>query len=110
MFTFSGDPVYAVHDGYISRIADPGGRLSCLYIDGNCKVTVYAHIKFKLWIRIKSWWKPAQYVKTGQVIGYVGKVLRDPHLHFEAFNCGKVLLGKTPKELALEIQEWIEEA
>lgn len=89
-----GEPVYAAHDGTIRRIADPGGKLSCLYINGNHVLTVYAHVSIKPGLRLGS------LVKEGQVIGWIGKRLRDPHLHFECWLNGKALTGRTPGEVA----------
>lgn len=100
LFGPAGTPVYAVHDGYISRIADPGGRLSCVYIQGKGILTVYAHLSLKLWIRIKNILNPIQQMKAGQCIGYIGRKLNDPHLHFEMWKDGMSVSGRNSKELA----------
>ncbi len=93
LFCTAGTPVYAMHAGHITRIADPDGRLSCIYIDSLHNVTVYAHIKLKWWVRLKK------SVRAGQCIGYVGRKLADPHLHMEAEVAGVTLYGKTPRAL-----------
>jgi len=118
------DTVYAVEDGYISRInvkADGYGQ--ALYIDHPCDVTtVYAHLHdFAPAIRSyidKVMYKDKTYsishrlseglikVTKGQMIGILGNSGRSsgPHLHFEtrqtstevAFNPG--LVGLKPKD------------
>jgi len=104
LFCPAGTPVYAMHDGYISRIADPGGRLSCIYLCGEAipgvVESVYAHISLKPWIRIKNYLTPRQWVKQGQCIGYVGRKLKDPHLHLEVWVMGRALSAPTAKKLA----------
>jgi murein DD-endopeptidase MepM/ murein hydrolase activator NlpD len=103
IFVPAGTPVYAMHDGYISRITDPGGRLSCIYIQGAFELTVYAHMSLKLWIRLKNYLSPRQFVKAGQCIGYVGRKLSNPHLHLEVWLHNTVVSGKTSSELARKI-------
>lgn len=100
-----GLPVYAVADGFVSRIkVSPIGFGNALYIDHpNGYTSVYAHLeKYSDTIteylranqyRLKSFEAdlfPANkkdfiYVKRGQVIGYAGNSGSSggPHLHFE---------------------------
>jgi len=100
-----GLPVYAVADGFVSRIkVSPIGFGNALYIDHpNGYTSVYAHLeKYSDTIteylranqyRLKSFEvdlfpankKDFIYVKRGQVIGYAGNSGSSggPHLHFE---------------------------
>jgi len=81
LFCAAGTPVHAMHTGKITRIADRAGKLSCLYVvgkqDNTSLVSVYAHINIKPALVVGS------EVKQGQVLGYVGKMLKDKHLHLE---------------------------
>jgi murein DD-endopeptidase MepM/ murein hydrolase activator NlpD len=94
IFVPAGTPVFAMHAGRISRIADRGGRLSCLYVAAKGILTVYAHINIKPAVQLGS------QVQAGQVIGYVDRKLRDPHLHLEVWIDGKALTARTAGELA----------
>lgn len=86
----AGEPVYAMHDGVITRIADRGGRLSCLYVVAPGLLTVYAHVSIKPALDLKS------AVTRAQVIGYIADELKDPHLHLELWVGGNAVTGSTP--------------
>ncbi len=100
---YIGVPIYAVADGYISRIrVSAGGYGNALYIDHpNGLRTVYGHME-KFEQKIQSYAKQVQYrqnkfelteypdtnlfaVKKGELIGYAGNsgYSAGPHLHFE---------------------------
>lgn len=98
IFVPAGTPVFAMHSGRISRIADRGGRLSCIYIAGKGTTTVYAHI------HIKESLKLGHRVEEGDHIGWVDRKLSDPHLHLEAWIGGKSLSAKTARGLARVIE------
>ena len=87
-----------MHAGRISRIADRGGRLSCLYVATKGVLTVYAHINIKPALQLGS------RVQAGQVIGYVDRKLKDPHLHLEVWMDGKALAARTANQLATMIE------
>jgi murein DD-endopeptidase MepM/ murein hydrolase activator NlpD len=79
-----GTPVYATADGRISMAYFSQSYGNVVFIDhGFNYETRYAHLqKFKV--------KPGNYVKRGEVIGYVGNsgVSTAPHLHYEVFHKG----------------------
>lgn len=102
-------PIYAIADGYISRIKiEPGGYGKGLYIthihSDSGFISLYGHINF-FSSDIENWVKQCQYknrsfrldtnladtifkIKKGQIIGYVGNrgYSFGPHLHFEIRN------------------------
>jgi murein DD-endopeptidase MepM/ murein hydrolase activator NlpD len=86
-----------MHDGTIDRIADRGGRLSCIYIAGKDMTTVYAHLHIREKIAL------GMKVHQGELIGWVGRMLWDPHLHLEVWTNGKALSALTPALLAAKI-------
>jgi len=101
IFIQAGEPVFAMHSGCINRIADRDGRLSCIYVADKKVVTVYAHL------HIKERLKLGMQVREGEVIGWVGRKLKDPHLHLEVWIGGKAVSAPTPKALAEAIRQLI---
>lgn len=82
-----GTPILAAADGKVTFSGWKGGYGKTVKIqhqDGY--VTLYAHQS-----RIKS--KKGDYVKTGQIIGYVGSTGRStgPHLHFGLYKNGRAI-------------------
>lgn len=99
VFVPAGEPVYAMHDGRINRVADRGGRLSCIYVAGKSVTTVYAHLHIRERIKL------GMLVHEGELIGWVGRKLRDPHLHLEVWMGGRALAARKPDELAGMIED-----
>ena len=82
-----GTPVYAIKDGAVySAIENDAefGNYIILSHDQGKMTSVYAHLSK---IRVERY----QYVKKGEVIGYVGQtgMATGPHLHFEIRQGGK---------------------
>lgn len=94
--SIAGEPVFAMHDGTITAIVEPTGRLGCVYIE-NRKLellTVNAHL------HVLESLKVGQKVKEGQKIGHVGRILSDAHLHLEVYIRGQALAAAKPERLA----------
>jgi murein DD-endopeptidase MepM/ murein hydrolase activator NlpD len=91
LFCAAGTEVYAMHPGAVTRIADRFGKLACVYVQGAGVLTVYAHL------HIKPSLNKGDIVRRGQVIGYVGRKLKDPHLHLEVIVGGEPIHGATPR-------------
>lgn len=97
LFAAAGEPVYAMHSGRVVRVADRDGRLSCVYISGSGITTVYAHLN------IRDRTKAGALVNEGEVIGWVGRKIADPHLHLEVWVGGKAVSARKPAVLAERI-------
>ncbi|QOI97945.1 MAG: M23 family metallopeptidase [Flammeovirgaceae bacterium] len=76
-----GAPVYATGDGRVSMAYFSGSYGNVIFIDhGFDYETRYAHLyKFNV--------RPGQFVKRGELIGYVGNtgISVSPHLHYEVY-------------------------
>jgi len=101
VFVMAGEPVFAMHGGRINRIADRDGRLACIYVAGKGVTTVYAHLHIHEKIKL------GMTVREGECIGWVGRKLKDPHLHLEVWTNGKSVSARTPSQLALKISRMI---
>ncbi len=76
-----GTPIHATGDGRIMLAGRKGGYGRCVMIrHGSRIITLYAHMS-----RYAHDLKVGQYVKQGQVIGYVGSsgLSTGPHVHYE---------------------------
>ncbi len=82
-----GSPVYATGDGRVSMAYFSGSYGNVIFIDhGFNYETRYAHLyKFNV--------RPGQFVKRGELIGYVGNtgISVSPHLHYEIFYKGQAV-------------------
>lgn len=92
-----GTPVYAIKDGAVYSCIenDPEfGNYIILSHDQGKMTSVYAHLSS---MRVEKY----QYVKKGEIIGYVGKtgLATGPHLHFEIRQGGKAQDPKTKLKL-----------
>lgn len=79
-----GTPVLAVADGYVTLASWYGGYGNCIMISiGGGMSTLYGHLNGYAC-------SAGQYVKKGQVVGYLGTTGRStgPHLHFSLFKNG----------------------
>lgn len=82
-----GSPIYAVADGLVSFAGRHGGHGNYVRLEhGGGNGTGYAHMS-----RIAV--GAGTRVRSGQVIGYVGStgLSTGPHLHFEAYQAGRVV-------------------
>lgn len=102
LFVPGGEPVFAMHSG-VARQIQEYGRNGKLAILGSDEASLYAHI------HVKEGLKDGSFVREGQVIGYVGKLLKDPHLHLEVKIGGKAVSGIRPKSFAYKLKELISE-
>ena len=102
LFTCAGLPVHAMHDGRVIHVGERAGKLACVYLVGGDYFTVYAHL------HIKDAIVAGAEVHLGQVIGYVGDKLKDPHLHLEVAVNDKPISAKTARMLAAKIKNEIE--
>ena len=81
-----GSPVYAIADGIVTRASWYGGYGNCIQIAlGGGYSVLYGHLKGYNC-------KNGQYVKKGQVVGYIGSTGNStgPHLHFTVFKEGNI--------------------
>ena len=82
-----GSPVYAIQDGIVTRASWYGGYGNCIQIaHGNGYSSLYGHLKGYNC-------KNGQFVKKGEVIGYIGSTGNStgPHLHFTVFLNGSIV-------------------
>jgi murein DD-endopeptidase MepM/ murein hydrolase activator NlpD len=97
-FCPAGTPVTAMHAGKVVRISpDRNAKKTYIIIEGNGAKSLYAHIHIKDGLNV------GDTVREGQVIGYVGRLLNDPHPHIELSVNGKPVAGRTAKVLAAKI-------
>ena len=97
IFVPAGTPVRAMHSGHITRIVQPLGRLGCVYVEAKDVITIYAHLHIRELVKV------GDEVEEGQLLGWVGRILNDPHLHLEVWIKGKALAERTPRALAEKI-------
>ena len=95
IFGEAGEPVFAIHSGWINRLS-PNGSRACLYIKSKHIMSVYAHLVIMPNLRF------GQHIEEGQVIGHLmgPPHIKDPHLHLEIVRDGEPLVGRTPSSLA----------
>jgi len=103
LFLPAGTPVYSMHEGKVTRLFGKGGLLEGIYLwngktGADSVLTVYAHLNLKSHIAVGS------HVYAAQTIGYIGRKLKDPHLHLEAWIGGKSLAGNTAHRLRDKIR------
>jgi murein DD-endopeptidase MepM/ murein hydrolase activator NlpD len=79
LFCPAGTPVRAMHDGRVSRIVDRTGKLGCVYLVSTRWLTVYAHLHVREELRV------GDLLDAGTLIGWVGRLVNDPHLHLEVW-------------------------
>ena len=79
----SGDPIYSTNAGVVYLASWNGGYGNCIIINMEHYTALYGHLKS---ISVKS----GQYVKAGQLIGYMGSTGNStgPHLHFTMYLAG----------------------
>lgn len=98
----TGTPIHAVSDGRISFVGWGGGYGNAVVIrHDNSYQSLYAHMS-----RFAASVKPGQWVRRGDIIGFVGStgLATGPHLHFGLYQYGKplnpsLILPKTNRPL-----------
>jgi murein DD-endopeptidase MepM/ murein hydrolase activator NlpD len=89
----AGTPVHAVGSGQVNFAGWNGGYGNVVEIDHNSRYqTLYAHLS-----HISQAVKPGQWVKKGQIIGYVGStgLATGPNLHFGLYDYGRPVNPQT---------------
>lgn len=73
-----GTPIYATHDGRVSFSGWNGLYGNTVKLQGGNVVTQYSH-------NSRNVVRPGDYVRAGQLIGYVGRTgnVTGPHLHYQ---------------------------
>jgi murein DD-endopeptidase MepM/ murein hydrolase activator NlpD len=66
-------------------------------VAGRGVTTVYAHLHIRERIRL------GMRIHEGELIGWVGRILDDPHLHLEVWMNGKSLAARRPEKVAQRI-------
>jgi len=97
-FVPAGTPVRAAHPGKVIDIRDRDGRLGCVIIEGRAGGHVYRSAYAHLHVRESV--KLGDQVSAGTLIGWVGRRLARPHLHFELWIDGQGVTAPTIKGLA----------
>jgi len=102
LFVPAGTPIRSMHSGKITRVPkSETDKLGCVYVVGKNFTTVYAHLHVTLGLKLRI--AIGMSVKEGQLLGYVGRILKDPHLHLEVWDLHGALYGSTPKALLNKI-------
>lgn len=103
LFAPAGTEVFAMHDGRVTSIQHVHGRNDQVMlvgtVDGKPVTTLYAHI------HPQEGLKRGDTVKADQRIGFVGRILNDPHLHLEIRIAGVSVAASTPRAYANELVE-----
>jgi len=102
LFAAGGTEVYAPFDGVQTRWLHDTEKIEVIYLErADGAIAVLAHINaYHEGTGIK--------VKAGEVVGWVRKDLKDPHLHFELKmpkDGGYSLAGKTPATLRKKLMQ-----
>lgn len=98
VFAPAGTPIFSPITGTVTSLMDVGGSREGVYIAGNGWTIVLAHIHIKPGIQTGI------SVVPGDAIGYVGRKLRDPHLHVEVWKGSKAIAANTARRLSRLMQ------
>lgn len=102
-----GTEITATHTGEITYVGDTKEKLSAMYLEGVQNgheiTTVYAHLKYKPDL------KAGRHIIAGQVVGWVDRKLKDPHLHVEIWIDDQALAESTAAKLAARIGSYFVE-
>jgi murein DD-endopeptidase MepM/ murein hydrolase activator NlpD len=94
LFCPAGTPVFAMHSGRVTRISTSrNSRNTYVMVEGGGFYSFYAHIHAKESLKV------GDSVKTGQILGWVGRILNDAHVHLEAGKGGVPVSASTAKKL-----------
>lgn len=100
-FIASGHPVVASHSGTVA-IREPNGILSCVIIDGTGSDSIYRSVYAHLHIHESL--HNGDKVEKGQIIGWVGRKCRKPHLHFELWRKGQGICAPSSDALNAKLE------
>lgn len=82
----TGTPIYATHDGRVTLAGWSGYFGNTIKLSGGNIITQYSH-------NSRNLVRPGQFVKAGQIIGYVGATgnVTGPHLHYQVYIGGRLV-------------------
>jgi hypothetical protein len=97
----AGTPVFASHSGNIS-IREPNDILACVIITGTGSDRIYRSVSAHLHIHESL--HNGQHVEKGQLLGWVGRKCRRPHLHYELWKNGQGICAPSSHALSAKLE------
>jgi murein DD-endopeptidase MepM/ murein hydrolase activator NlpD len=101
VFCKAGQEVVAPFAGKVTRVADAHGRFGCVELEGahdgeHCRAALcHLHVHDSIKVGVT--------VKPGQRLGWIGRILDHPHLHFELWIDGAPISDPKPRDMRNKI-------